>query len=68
MYVKGNLGRRRVRAMLVAAVLILIAAVLPASAAVADASHHPSHQPKPTIVLVHGAWVDTVKRGVKLWI
>jgi pimeloyl-ACP methyl ester carboxylesterase len=59
MYIKGNLSRCRVRAVLVTAVLILIAAALPASAAVADASHHPSHQPKPTIVLVHGAWADS---------
>jgi pimeloyl-ACP methyl ester carboxylesterase len=52
--------RPRTRALLGAAVIALVAAIVPSSAASAHATQLPSpHQPKPTVVLVHGAWADS---------
>lgn len=48
--------RTRIRVLLGAALLALLAAVVPSSAA---SAHPRSHQPKPTVVLVHGAWADS---------
>ena len=49
-------ARFRLRAIALAVILTLIAAVLPGQAASAGSTA--AHHPKPTVVLVHGAWAD----------
>jgi pimeloyl-ACP methyl ester carboxylesterase len=49
-------GARRPRLVLVAMLAVALSAILPATGATAGNSHDPT--PKPTIVLVHGAWAD----------
>jgi pimeloyl-ACP methyl ester carboxylesterase len=49
-------GRFRLRTIVLAVVLTLFAAVIPSQAASAGSGS--GHHPKPTVVLVHGAWAD----------
>ena len=49
-------GARRPRLVLVALLAVALSAILPATGAAAENSHHPTD--KPTIVFIHGAWAD----------
>lgn len=49
-------GARRPRFVVAALLAVALSAILPATGATAGNKHHPA--PKPTIVLVHGAWAD----------
>ncbi len=56
MSIGSTAARFRLRAIALAVILTLIAAVLPGQAASAGSAA--DRHPKPTIVLVHGAWAD----------